>query len=157
MHAACERAREWVSADVDGELSRFERVLLSAHTAGCASCREFHDTTVAFTSVLRAAPLEHSERPIEVGRVRRRVRVRLAPAVAAMAVVAVGLGSMLASGELLSGSVSSVSLGAERQGSSFGAVDTINLATVSALERNAAQPASSWRAPQPGGPVVQER
>src|SRR5919108_5469365 len=95
MHAACERARHWISAEVDGELSRFERVLLDAHTAGCPAGREFHATTVAFTSALRAAPLERPERLIEIGRVRRRVRARLAPAVAALAVVPVGLGSIL--------------------------------------------------------------
>jgi predicted anti-sigma-YlaC factor YlaD len=160
MHAACDRARQWVSADVDGELSRFERVLLAAHTSGCASCREFQAATVAFTGALRAAPLEHPERPIEVRRVRRQVRMRLAPAVAAMAVLAVGLGSILASSELRSGSVGNVSLGPERQGSALANVDTINLGMVRGLERNAAQSAKPVRTLQSrlaGGPVVQDR
>jgi predicted anti-sigma-YlaC factor YlaD len=155
MHAACDRARQWVSADVDGELSRFERVLLAAHTSGCASCREFEAATVAATSVLRAAPLEHPERPIEVRRVRRRLRVRLAPATAAaaMAVVAVGLASTLSSG-LRSGPVA----GAERPDSALAAVDTINLGTVRALERSTSQPARVAPRRQPaGGPVVQDR
>lgn len=160
MHAACDRARQWVSADVDGELSRFERVLLAAHTAGCASCREFQAAAAAFTDALRAAPLEHPERPIEVRRIRRRVRVRLAPAIAAMAVVAVGLGSILASSELRTGSVGGVSVSAERQGSTLATVDTINLGTVRALERTAARPArvaGIRRLQMAGGPVVQDR
>jgi predicted anti-sigma-YlaC factor YlaD len=31
MHGHCERARQWASADVDGELSTFERALLEDH------------------------------------------------------------------------------------------------------------------------------
>jgi predicted anti-sigma-YlaC factor YlaD len=158
MHAACDRARQWVSADVDDELSRFERVLLAAHTAACPSCREFHAATVAITSTLRAEPLEQPTRLIEIRRARRRMRARLAPAVAAMAVVAVGLGSMLASSDIRSGSVGS-SLG-ERQNSSLARVDAINQSMASALERAAVQQATVAIAPQQqlaGGPVLQER
>lgn len=159
MHAACERARQWISAEVDGELSRFERVLLSAHTANCSACREFHAATDAFTSALRAAPLEQPDRLIEIGRVRRRLGARLAPAVAAMAVAVVGLGSILASSQLRVGSVGNVSLGGAAP-SNLAAVDTINLRTVGALARAATQPAAPASAPQrqpAGGPVVQER
>jgi predicted anti-sigma-YlaC factor YlaD len=158
MHAACDRARQWVSADVDGELSRFEGVLLAAHTAACPSCREFHAATLAITTTLRAEPLERPARQIEIRRVRRRLRARLAPAVAAMAVVAVGLGSVLASSDLQSGSVGS-SLG-KRQNSALARVDAINQSMVSALERASAQQAPVALAPepqQPGGPVLQER
>jgi predicted anti-sigma-YlaC factor YlaD len=157
MHAACDRARQWVSADVDGELSRFERVLLTAHTAACPSCREFHAATVAITTTLRSTPLERPERLIEIRRARRRIRARLAPAVAAMAVVAVGLGSLVASSELQSGSVGS-SLG--EQNSSLARVDAINQSMASALERASAQQAPVAVAPKPqlaGGPVLQER
>jgi len=160
MHAACERARQWVSAEVDGELSRFERVLLAAHTANCSPCRDFHAGTVGFTSALRAAPIERPERLIEIGRTRRRVRARLAPAVAAMAVAAVGLGSILASSDFRFGSVGSVPLSVGSSGPSLAAVDTINLGTVRGLERAAAQPAARAGAAQPqraGGPLVQER
>ena len=92
---ACDRARQWATADLDGELSRFERVLLSAHLVDCPSCREFSTAIGGFTEMLRTAPLEQLERPIEIGRLRRRVGLRLAPAVAAMAVTVVGLGSIL--------------------------------------------------------------
>lgn len=75
-----------------------------------------------------------------------------------MAVVAVGLGSVLASSDLQSGSVGS-SLG-KRQNSALARVDAINQSMVSALERASAQQAPVALAPepqQPGGPVLQER
>ena len=95
MHAACDRAREWATAEVDGELSRFELVLMRAHLDACSSCREFHTAIGGITRTLRATPLEHLERTIEVTRLRRRLRLRLAPAAAAMALAAVVLGSGL--------------------------------------------------------------
>jgi anti-sigma factor RsiW len=136
MHAACDRARSWATADVDGELSSFERVLLNAHVADCSSCREFHAAVVNVTDMLRAAPLETLERTIDIGRLRRRVRVslRIAPAVAAMAVTVVGLGSILASSNLKPPS-NRISAPSE-----FAGVDTMNLATAQA--RAATKPAS---------------
>jgi len=35
MHGHCERARQWASADVDGELSTFERALLKSRRSEC--------------------------------------------------------------------------------------------------------------------------
>jgi predicted anti-sigma-YlaC factor YlaD len=158
MHAACDRARQWVSSDVDGELSRFEGVLLAAHTATCPSCREFQAATLAITTTLRAEPLEQPARLIEIKRVRRRIRARLAPAVAAMAVVAVGLGSLVASSDLQSGSVGSSLSGP--QSSALSRVDAINQSMASGLERASAQQATVALAAKPqaaGGPVLQER
>ena len=162
MHAACDRARGWATADVDGELSSFERVLLGAHLAECPSCREFNASVDGFTHLLRTAPPERLERTIDIGRVRRRVRVsmRLAPAVAAMAVTVVGLGSVLASSDLRSRSVSDA---ASRIGASseFAGVDTMNLATAEA--RAAEIPAGPVRTLQSrtrslrGGPVIRDR
>jgi predicted anti-sigma-YlaC factor YlaD len=97
MSTHCERARQWVSAELDGRLSEFEQALLDGHLKGCASCSAFRATAQGFTSQLRAAPLEQLERPVAVARARRRVAFRFAPAVAALAVTAVGLGSILAS------------------------------------------------------------
>src|SRR5437763_15494921 len=96
MSGECDRARQWASTEVDGELSSFERVLLHAHLDACPSCREFSGTITGLTATLREARLEQLERPIVIGRLRRRARLRLAPAVAAMAVAAGGLGSFLA-------------------------------------------------------------
>jgi len=162
MHAACDRAREWATAEVDGELSRFELVLMRAHLDACPSCREFHTAIGGITRTLRATPLEHLERTIEVTRLRRRLRPRLAPAAAAMALAAVVLGSGLLSSDLRSGSVqdaaSSVNDGAGRLAS----VDTLNLSMNEALttrspsgtsDRTVRRLQSSLR----GGPVIGDR
>jgi anti-sigma factor RsiW len=99
MHGHCERARQWASAAVDGELSTFERALLEDHLGGCSACREFSRDVNGLTSALRAAPREPFE-GVVIGHVRRQVHLRLAPAAAAMAIAAVGLGSVLASTQL---------------------------------------------------------
>jgi predicted anti-sigma-YlaC factor YlaD len=129
VHGDCDRARQWASADVDGELSAFERFLLENHLAGCPPCREYSTSVGGLTKALRAAPLEPFE-VIVTGRNRRRVSLRFAPAAAAMAVAVVGLGSILASSEVRPRSVAHV------QPLSVGpAVDTMNLRTQRALER----------------------
>src|SRR5437764_8289703 len=97
MPRECERARGWASAGLDGELSGFERILLAGHVASCPGCRSFQASTAGTAHMLRTAPLEPLETSFELRRVPRRVRFRLTPAVAAMAVCAVGLGSILAS------------------------------------------------------------
>jgi hypothetical protein len=159
MHAACDRARAWATADVDGELSSFESVLLNAHLADCASCREFHASVDAFTDMLRSAPLERLERTIDIGRLRRRVRIplRVAPAVAAMAVTVVGLGSILASSDLKPPS-SRISAPSE-----FAGIDTMNLATAKARANQVvtAEPVRTLQARGArslrGGPVIRDR
>jgi predicted anti-sigma-YlaC factor YlaD len=106
MSGDCDRARQWASTELDGELSTFERVLLQAHLNVCSSCEEFHGQMAGLTGALRQAPLEPFQARVEFGHLRRRPRVRLAPAAAAMAIAAVGLGSFLASASVHSGSVS---------------------------------------------------
>ena len=96
MQGHCDRARQWASTAVDGELSTFERALLSDHLERCEACRDFSRDVNGLTATLRAAPPVPFE-GVVIGRVRRRVRLRLAPAVAAMAIAAVGLGSVVAS------------------------------------------------------------
>src|SRR5262245_65397583 len=104
MNGDCERARQWASIELDGELSTFERVLLRAHLAHCPPCREFRTDTNGLTHALRMAPLEQLDHPVEISRVRRRgLRLRLAPAAAAMAVALVGLGRMLDDSDVRSG------------------------------------------------------
>ena len=92
MQGHCERSRQWASAAVDGELSTFERALLEDHLERCGSCREFSRDVNGLTR----EPFEG----VVIGRVRRQVRLRLAPAAAAMAIAAVGLGSVVASTQL---------------------------------------------------------
>jgi predicted anti-sigma-YlaC factor YlaD len=155
----CERARQWASAEIDGELSSFERALLEAHLAGCLSCSEFHTGIGGLAGALRAAPRERFEGVVATGRIRRRARMRLAPAAAAMAVAAVGLGSILASADLRHGSVGSApshALGV----SSAAAANAVNLRTLrvqETLEAKAVRAESTSRRWLRGGPVVLER
>ena len=80
---------------MDGELSRFEHVLLGAHLAVCRDCRRFAEDVRWQTESLRAAPLERLSRPVTLP-VRRSWRrpalgVSTAAAVAAsIAALAVG-------------------------------------------------------------------
>ncbi len=147
LQGNCDRARHWASADVDGELSTFERVLLENHTTRCPECEEFRASVRGLTTVLRTAPRERFEVAL-IGRIRRRTGLRLAPAVAAMAVAAVGLGSVLASSEVRSRAVVSA------QPIASSAVDAIDLKTVNA---RAAQAVREHHSLLGGGPVLQDR
>jgi ferric-dicitrate binding protein FerR (iron transport regulator) len=91
----CDRAREWVSLRVDGELSELEGALLEAHLKRCAGCREFADDLAGLTGALRAAALDPLTAPIMLPR-RTRVSLRAfqATAAAAAVVLAAGLGSL---------------------------------------------------------------
>src|SRR6185437_10331052 len=137
MSGECERARQWASTEVDGELSSFERVLLHAHLDACASCSEFSSTIAGLTKALRDASLEHLETPIAIGRPRRRARLRLAPAAAAISVAAVRTPVQVTVGP-------------------FASLDTMDLRTSQALERlNAFQRASNSAARSlHGGPIL---
>lgn len=94
---SCERAHNWVSLDLDGELSPFERSLLRAHLDQCEPCSVFRADVTALTNELRAAPLEYPERALEVPSRRRAPFRALQVSAAALAVVAVGLGSLVGS------------------------------------------------------------
>jgi predicted anti-sigma-YlaC factor YlaD len=135
MQGQCERARRWASAELDGELSSFERALLHDHLGRCAECQTFTDSVSGLTVALRSAPPEPFE-GVVVSRVRRRIHVPLAPVAVAMAVAAIGLGSILASVQLKgSGVVSSHSI---RETPLIGGPDALNLRTLVALERQRA-------------------
>lgn len=94
----CERAREYASLRLDGELSEFESVLLESHLERCGSCMAFATDLGVVTEHLRAAPLERLESPIALPS-RRRVSMRgvQVAAAAALVVSVVGLGSLLGS------------------------------------------------------------
>jgi predicted anti-sigma-YlaC factor YlaD len=91
----CDRARGWVSLELDGELSELERALLRAHTARCAACREFRHDVRRATRELRMTPLVQPELVFAPPR-RRLVSLRAVQvsAAAAAAVVAVGIGTV---------------------------------------------------------------
>ncbi len=100
--------RGWISAELDGELSEFESVLLRGHLGRCDSCSTFKADAAVFAIALRAAPLEQMSRPVAVSHRRRLAFLPLrVPAVAALAVSMVAFGGLFASlhtGAILNGS-----------------------------------------------------
>jgi hypothetical protein len=111
--------------------------------------------------MLRTAPPEALERPIEIGRLRRRLGLRLAPAVAAMAVTVVGLGSLLASSDLRTRSVGDANGSVDSVASHLASVDTMNLSTAGALASASNSVPVRLRSPGHsslhGGPVIGKR
>ena len=100
---ACERAMQWISLDLDGELSQLEQAALARHVDACDRCREVTTEVSAFTQLIRAAPLVELERPVAVAAPRRaRAQVARRAAVslafAALAGVAALGGIVLTSG-----------------------------------------------------------
>jgi predicted anti-sigma-YlaC factor YlaD len=108
----CDRIREWVSLELDCDLSRIERALVDRHLAGCAECRAFAIDVHAFTDRLRAAPLEPLEQPIQLpGRGRLTARSFQVAVAASVAVAAIGVASLSSSlrGDSLGAKVTPVS------------------------------------------------
>jgi predicted anti-sigma-YlaC factor YlaD len=95
----CERARQTVSAQLDGELSEFEQALLNGHLERCPSCRSFAAELRGLTAALRAAPVEEPEAPLVSLPSRRRLPLRALPVgvAAAAATVAIGLAAVAGS------------------------------------------------------------
>ena len=91
----CDRAREYASLRLDGELSDFESSLLDSHIERCPSCRAFAEDLVGVTERLRTAPLE---RPLIVLTLPQRrfgaLRTIQASAAAAAVVSVVGIGAL---------------------------------------------------------------
>lgn len=84
----CDRAREYSSRSLDGELSDFERALLDTHLERCEACRAYSIELAEIVTRLRAAPLEPLSHPISLPS-RRRVRARVLQGAAAVAAAAV--------------------------------------------------------------------
>src|SRR3954462_10764717 len=93
----CERVRASISVALDGELSEFESMHLSAHLQDCASCREFEASARISTAALRSAPLEPLSRPIAVPSRRRLALPVRVPTPAAAAVLMVAFGGVFES------------------------------------------------------------
>jgi anti-sigma factor RsiW len=91
---ACERAAEYHSLELDGELSLFERAMLKRHLQRCESCAFDARQISGLVELLRAAPAEQIRVSIVVARPRRRVVgiVQSVAATAAVAAVGVWLG-----------------------------------------------------------------
>jgi anti-sigma factor RsiW len=89
MHERCDRARQWASLELDGELSELERSLLRAHLARCPECSGAVAETRAITAAIRKAPAEEPAVPFVLPR--RRTRVRAFQVAVAAATVAIGI------------------------------------------------------------------
>jgi predicted anti-sigma-YlaC factor YlaD len=89
--------RAWISAELDGELSDFESILLRGHLVGCDSCMTFKHDAAAFAGALRDAPLESMSRPVVVSRRRPAFRPLRVPGVAALAVLMIASGGLFTS------------------------------------------------------------
>jgi ferric-dicitrate binding protein FerR (iron transport regulator) len=89
----CDRARDWISRELDHDLSEIERTLLRRHLGACERCDAFREDVAAITTALRAAPLQALPRPVELPRARR-LAFRPLQAAAGLAVAAVGVGSL---------------------------------------------------------------
>lgn len=89
--------RSRVSLQLDGELSRFETVLVERHLGRCAGCAAFADDVRDSTELLRSAPLEPAP-PLWLPRraPARRLATRVAAVSAAAAAAALVAASSLA-------------------------------------------------------------
>jgi hypothetical protein len=98
-HKRCDRARQWSSLRLDGELSELESVLLDKHLEMCGACLAFDQRLHAAATMLRLTPPEAPLAPIQLPELPERrvgfpVRRRLM--VAAIA-AALALGSVVGS------------------------------------------------------------
>ena len=84
----CDRAREYSSRSLDGELSEFERALLETHLERCDACRAYAVELAEIVTRLRLEPLEALSHPVSLPS-RRRVRARALQGAAAVAAAAV--------------------------------------------------------------------
>ena len=94
----CDRARQWASLRVDGELSELEGALLDAHLTRCEPCRGFVREAEGIAGALRAVAFERLPAPVAIDVPQRpRVPLRVVQAAAAVALVLVAavLGSVL--------------------------------------------------------------
>lgn len=95
----CERTREYVSLEVDGELSEFEHGFLVAHLRYCGECRLYRSEIHALARHIRTAPPEVLAHPIRLpvyvaSRPTVLARVQLGVA-AALAIAVVGTASLM--------------------------------------------------------------
>jgi anti-sigma factor RsiW len=89
--------RSSISAELDGELSEFESILLRGHLDRCEDCQMFKLDAKRFATALRGAQLERLSRPVAVPSRRRSVVSLRLPAAAAVAVVMIVFGGVFAS------------------------------------------------------------
>ena len=109
----CLRARESVSARLDGELSELGAARLAAHLRTCADCRGYAAELEQLTGLLRAAPLAVPEVEIALPARRR---------IASLQIAAVAAGSSFALGRALGTGGSSTATSAAVTGADIAGV-----------------------------------
>jgi anti-sigma factor RsiW len=115
----CERASQWISLELDGELSDLERAGLDRHVERCESCRALRVEMSGLTALLRGAPLAESGREVTVVTARRRraraaSRIGFVTAVGGIAAVVAALVTSSPS-DLLGGQPSALSFVNQRE------------------------------------------
>src|SRR6266851_5159367 len=119
--AACDRAAQWISLELDDELTVLERAALARHLQRCDLCRATRVEIGILTNLLREAPAAELTRPILVasprGARRRVARPIAAAALAAAVAVATGITLLPGSG---TPSRDALSFGSAQQQSRFG-------------------------------------
>jgi predicted anti-sigma-YlaC factor YlaD len=91
---ACERATQWISLELDGELGRLEQAALARHLRHCERCKSASTDIGRFTSLLRGAPPVEPARAVVVVTppwARRRARAKIRGGVLALTVAIAGL------------------------------------------------------------------
>ena len=101
---SCERASQWISLQLDGELSQIEQAALGRHLTDCARCRAVSRDVAAFTWAIRDSPLIELDRPVVLAADRR---TRVSPRRVAASIAFAGLSAAAVLGGLVitSGSV----------------------------------------------------
>jgi len=90
---ACERAAQWISLDLDGELGRLEQAALARHLRRCDRCRTTNTEIGIFTGLLRDSPPVDPSRAVVVVTppwARRRARAKVRGGILAFAVAIAG-------------------------------------------------------------------
>ena len=94
----CERARAWVSVELDSELSEVEEALLRAHVGRCAACADFARDVDGLTQEIRTTwPLRPVARRVSLHRRRAARRTLQLGTAAAVVAIAAGFGSLAGS------------------------------------------------------------
>jgi predicted anti-sigma-YlaC factor YlaD len=84
----CLRARESISARLDGELSELGAARLAAHLRGCPECSAYASGVGTVARLLRDAPLEQPSIDVTLPSRRRLPGLRVAAAAAAVVAIA---------------------------------------------------------------------
>lgn len=71
----CEKAQEWLSREMDGELAASDKALLDQHVAGCAACRAALAAWQQTGDFLRAETMEIPSAEVMASDVLRAIRL----------------------------------------------------------------------------------